>query len=36
MNKDKITIVTIVLALMTAVIKFGLAVYALVQVLPLF
>jgi hypothetical protein len=36
MNKDKITIVTLVLALMTAVIKFGLQVYALVQVLPLF
>jgi len=36
MNKDKITIVTVVLALLTAVIKFGLAVLSLVQALPLF
>lgn len=36
MNKDKIIIVTAVLGLLTAVIKFGMAVLALISVLPSF
>jgi hypothetical protein len=36
MHKDKIVIVTAVLALLTTIIKFGLAVVALISVLPSF
>jgi hypothetical protein len=34
MNKDKIIIVTAVLGLLTAIIRFGREVFALVSVLP--
>jgi len=34
MNKDKIATATLVLALLTTVVKFGTAVLALVKVLP--
>ena len=36
MNKDKIIIATLVFGLLTAVVKFGAAVCALVKVLPSF
>jgi hypothetical protein len=36
MNKDKIATATLVLALMTSLIKFGTAVAGLVKILPFF